>query len=196
MTDAKTIATYNASAADYANRFSRTEPDGDLQRFIDAIPKGGLVLDWGCGPGNSGAMMQAAGLKAEAIDASEKMVELAQTKYGLNAKHASFADLDRIDYYDGIWANFSLLHAPRADMDNHLQAAHRALKQGGLLHIGLKLGSGEKRDSMERKYTYFQEDELENLLTDAGFSIAFSRTDTMKGMVGLDEPFIIINAHA
>ncbi len=196
MTDAKTIATYNASAADYANRFSRTEPDQDLRRFIDAIPKGGLVLDWGCGPGNSAAMIQAAGLKAEAVDASEKMVGLAQEKYRLNAKVACFADLDAVDCYDGIWANFSLLHAPRSDMGRHLKAARKALKKGGVLHIGLKLGVGEKRDALERKYTYYQEDALKTLLQDAGFHITFTRKATMKGMTGIDEPFIIINADA
>ena len=196
MTDAKTIATYNASAKDYANHFSRSKPDQDLRRFIDAIPKGGRVLDWGCGPGNSAAMMQMAGLKAEAVDASEKMVELAGEKYGLNPKLACFADLDAVDYFDGIWANFSLLHAPRSHMARHLQAARKALKKGGMLHIGLKLGVGEQRDTLGRKYTYYQEDALRNLLQDAGFCITFTRKASMKGMTGIDEPFIIINANA
>ncbi len=196
MADKKTIATYNASAADYENRFSRTTPDRDLRRFIEAIPKGGLVLDWGCGPGNSAAMMQAAGLKAEAVDASEKMVELAREKYRLDAKIASFSDLDAVDYYHGIWANFSLLHAPKSDMANHLQAAHAALKKGGFLHIGMKLGVGGKRDKMARMYTYYESGELKDLLTNAGFGISFTRTDTMTGMTGHEEPFIIINADA
>ncbi len=196
MADPETIATYNATVGDYVKLVSRTTPDRDLRRFIKAVPKGGLVLDWGCGPGNSAAMMQAAGLLPEVVDASEKMVELARSKYNLNASHATFADLDVTNRYDGLWANFSLLHAPKSDMPDHLQAAHTALKAGGYFHIGMKLGTGEKRDKMARMYTYYAEDELISLIENAGFTIDFTRKDAMKGMVGHDEPFIIITAHA
>ena len=196
MADQKTINTYNATAADYVKLVSRDTPDKDLRRFIDAIPKGGLVLDWGCGPGNSAAMMQTSGLVAEAIDASERMVELAQSNHGLNVKQATFDDLDETAHYDGIWANFSLLHAPKSSIAKHLQAAHTALKKGGYFHIGMKLGAGEIRDKLARMYTYYEEDELKGLMKDAGFTIVTSRKDAMKGMVGDVEPFIIITAHA
>lgn len=196
MADQKTIETYNATADDYVKLVSRTTPDRDLRRFIDAIPKGGLVLDWGCGPGNSAAMMQAAGLVVEAVDASEKMVELARTKYGLNVKQATFDELDAKARYDGLWANFSLLHAPKTDMPHHLQAAHTALKKDGYFHIGMKLGTGEIRDRLARMYTYYEEDELKALLENAGFAIATTRKDAMEGMTGDVEPFIIITAHA
>ena len=61
MTDPKTIAYYDASVDAYIQVFSRETPDADLQSFIDTIPTGGTVLDLGCGPGNSAAMMQNAG---------------------------------------------------------------------------------------------------------------------------------------
>lgn len=196
MADQETIATYNATAEDYVKFVSRMTPDRDLRRFIDAIPNGGLVLDWGCGPGNSAAMMQAAGLVAEAIDASEKMVELAKSTHGLNVKQATFDDMDEKARYDGLWANFSLLHAPNSSMPKHLQAAHTALKKGGYFHIGMKLGTGEKRDKLARMYTYYEEVELKSLIENAGFTIATCRTDAMEGMAGNVEPFIIITAHA
>ncbi len=196
MADKETINTYDTTATDYAKFVSRITPDRDLQRFIDAIPKGGLVLDWGCGPGNSAAMMQSAGLVAEAIDASEKMVELAREKYGLNVKQGTFDELAVQDRYNGLWANFSLLHAPRSNMKKHLQAAHTALKKDGYFHIGMKLGTGELRDRLARMYTYYQEDELKSLIEGAGFTIATSRKDAMEGMTGDKEPFIIITAHA
>lgn len=196
MADQETIKTYNATAGDYVKLVSRDTPDKDLQRFIDAVPKGGLVLDWGCGPGNSAAMMQTAGLVAEAIDASEKMVELARAELGLNVKQGTFDDLNEKARYDGLWANFSLLHAPKSSMEKHLQAAHTALKKGGYFHIGMKLGTGEIRDKLARMYTYYTEDELKCLIENTGFTIATSRKDAMKGMAGDVEPFIIITAHA
>ena len=196
MADQKTIDVYNAKAADYAGKFSRTKPDRDLRNFIDSIPKGGLVLDLGCGPGNSAAMMQAAGLIPEAMDASAEMVELARTKYGLNVTHATFDDLNATAHYDGVWANFSLLHAAKSDMPRHLSAIHTALKPGGHFHIGMKLGAGEKRDTMDRMYTFYEDAELKSMIQTAGFTIRGSRKDAMTGLAGPVEPFIIITAHA
>jgi trans-aconitate methyltransferase len=196
MADQKTIDVYNAKASDYADKFSRTKPDRDLRNFIDSVPKGGLVLDLGCGPGNSAAMMQSAGLVAEAMDASAQMVELACTKYGLNVKQATFDDLDANARYDGIWANFSLLHASKPDMPRHLAAIHKALKPGGHFHIGMKLGTGEKRDTMDRMYTYYEEAELKDMMQTAGFTLCDSRKDAMTGLAGPVEPFIIVTAYA
>ncbi len=196
MADQKTIDVYNAKATDYAKMVSRTTPDKDLRNFIDSIPKGGLVLDLGCGPGNSAAMMQTAGLIPEAMDASAQMVELARTKYGLNVTHATFDHLNAKARYDGIWANFSLLHAAKSDMPRHLSAIHAALKPRGHFHIGMKLGTGEIRDTMDRMYTYYEDAELKNMIQTAGFTLLNSRNDAMEGMTGNVEPFTIITAHA
>ncbi len=196
MADQRTIEVYNEKASDYADKFSRTKPDRDLRSFIASIPKGGLVLDLGCGPGNSAAMMHAAGLVAEAMDASAQMVELARAKYGLNVKQATFDDLSATARYDGIWANFSLLHAEKSDMARHLSTIHTALKPGGHFHIGMKLGTGEKRDDMDRMYTYYEEAELKDMIQTAGFTLCDSRKDAMTGLAGPVEPFIIITAHA
>lgn len=196
MTDARTIETYNAKAADYVDMVSRTTPDQDLRAFMDALPQGGLVMDLGCGPGNTAAMMQAAGFVVEATDASDKMVEMAHSEFGVAAKVATFDDLDADAYYDGIWANFSLLHAPKSDMPKHLSAIHKALKPNGHFHIGMKLGTGEQRDTINRMYTYYEEDELSGLLSDAGFTVLTTRNGELMGMAGDVEPFIIITAHA
>ena len=149
--DQKTIQTYDQKAADYLTLVGTDGVDEDLAHFINHIPTNGLVLDLGCGPGNSAAAMMKAGLQTEAIDASANMVALAREQYSVNARQASFADLDRQHYYDGIWANFSLLHASRDDFPDHITAIHRALKVGGFFHIGMKTGNGSKRDPPEEK---------------------------------------------
>ena len=198
MTDKKTIAYYNASADQYLDVVSRDKPDADLQSFIDAVPTGGIVLDFGCGPGNSAAFMNAAGLHAQATDASAEMVRIAREKFAVDANQARFDELDAVDKYDGIWANFSLLHAPRADMPENLNRIHTALKQGGYLHIGLKVGDGEKRDTLGRNYTFYQLEELKELLIAAGFKPHSERIDsdgTMSMTCALD-PFMIVTAYA
>ena len=192
MTDRETIDVYNARAASYDELVSRDAPDQDLQAFIDAVPQGGLALDLGCGPGNSAAMMKAAGLKVEASDASSEMVRIAQDTYGVDAHVATFDDLDAHNRYDGIWANFSLLHATKSDMPRHLAAIKQALKPGGVFHIGVKTGTEELRDSIGRMYSYYTVPELDGLLQDAGFTPRSHREGVDKGLSGEMASFVII----
>jgi trans-aconitate methyltransferase len=192
MTDKETIEIYNQKAASYDDLVSRDTPDQDLQAFIDAVTPGGHVLDLGCGPGNSAAMMQEADLIADAMDASIEMVRVARDKYGVDAKHATFDDLDAQAKYDGIWANFSLLHAAKSDMPRHLKAIHAALKPGGIFHIGTKLGTDAERDSIGRMYSYYDADELLALLKQAGFTPRPPRFGRDTGLSGEMADFIIV----
>ncbi|NNK78052.1 MAG: class I SAM-dependent methyltransferase, partial [Litoreibacter sp.] len=153
------------------------------------------VLDLGCGPGNSAAMIRAAGHTVDAVDASSEMVRLANEKYAINARRALFDEIDGTDLYDAIWANFSLLHAPKAAFPVHLAALKTALKPGGLFHIGMKLGAGEDRDRIGRFYAYYGEEELADILCQAGFRDLQVDTGEAKGLAGSMDPFIIIRAH-
>lgn len=192
MSDRETIEVYNARAQSYDELVSRDTPDADLQAFIDAVTPGGLVLDLGCGPGNSAAMMRDAGLKPEAVDASEEMVRIARERYGLDARMALFDDITGHDLYDGIWANFSLLHAPKDAMPRHLATLRQALKPGGVFHIGMKTGTHVGRDPIGRFYSYYEVEELKGLLQEAGFTPSRIREGVDKGLSGNMDPFVVI----
>jgi SAM-dependent methyltransferase len=196
MTDQETIDVYNAKAQDYVNLVSVDKPNRHLQAFIDALPKGGHALDLGCGPGNSAAMMRDAGLKITAIDPSTKMTELGRAKYDVDIKLGTFEDVTEVAEYDGIWASFSMLHAPRIDVPRYLKAIHTALKPKGTFVIGVKTGDGEERDGIGRRYTYFQPAELDALLRDAGFTPTSVFEGKEAGLAGTIDPFIIVTAHA
>lgn len=196
MSDKETLAAYAKKAEDYANLVSRVTPDGDLQAFLNAIPSGGRVLDLGCGPGNSARMMHEAGLEVEATDASPEMVAIAKERHGVDARLERFEDLDVENYYDGIWANFSLLHAPRADMPRHLSAIQKAIKPNGLLHLGLKTGDIEERDEAGRFYVYYTEVDIRSLLETVGFRFNTIRHGEMPGLIRGPEPYMIVTAHA
>lgn len=194
--DARTIAVYEARAADYADRFASQRPDRHLRAFIDALPKGARVLDLGCGPGTASAFMRAAGLAPDPVDASSAMVALANACHDMGARLATFDDIDAEGAYEGVWANFSLLHAPRADLPRHLAALRRALVPGGLLHIGMKTGTGEARDGLDRFYTFVGREELAGMLATAGFTVIAVTEGAEKGLAGTLDPFVIMRAHA
>ncbi len=193
--DSETLKIYGERAGEYAQLIEDGATDPRLATFIAALPQGAHVLDLGCGPGQSAARMAAAGLNVTATDAVPEMVELAAQTDGVTAKVATFDDISGTDLYMGIWANFSLLHAPRADMPRHLATLRRALCTGGLFHIGMKTGSGEKRDSLGRRYTYYTADELHDLLRDAGFDPFSSHTGSDVGLDGVEASWVTIAAH-
>lgn len=195
MSDKETLAVYDARAADYAQCFNAGEaPDTQMQSFLAALPKEADVLDLGCGPGGSAAMIAGAGHRVTAWDGSAKMVELAGKHPGVTARQAFFDELTGVDCYDAIWANFSLLHAAPEALPGHLDAIAQALRGGGIFHIGMKLGQGTKRDSLGRKYTFVGEEELKGWLSDLGLVVFAAWTGHAKGFAGTDDPYVVMQA--
>ncbi len=192
--DAETLKTYGTMASKYAAENAGRD-DPHLTTFISQLAKAAHVLDLGCGPGKEAALMAAAGLRVEAVDASPEMVALANAHPGVTARVATFDQITGADIYDGIWANFSLLHAPRTAMPRHLAALKQALKPGGLFHIALKLGEGTQRDTLGRAYTYYTETELSGLLQDAGFTPVSSAFGSGPGLDDQISDWIAISAH-
>ncbi|MBT0959499.1 class I SAM-dependent methyltransferase [Alphaproteobacteria bacterium KMM 3653] len=192
MTD--TLKVYDAKAGDYAKAFANNAPDKHLARFIAALPTASHVLDLGCGPGTASAQIAAAGHSVDATDGSAEMVAAVTRLHGLPARQMLFDEITGTDIYDGIWANFSLLHAPRAEMPKHLAALARAAKPGALLHIGMKTGTGEGPDALGRFYTYYTEAELTDHLTAAGFIPDYKATGRDKGLAGTTDPWLILQA--
>ncbi|MEO0343805.1 MAG: class I SAM-dependent methyltransferase [Pseudomonadota bacterium] len=196
MSDKETVAVYDAKAEEYAKLVSIDKPDQDLQRFMDTLPNGGRVLDWGCGPANSAAMMRQAGFDVVATDASAEMVRLAKEKFNFDVRQEKFEALTEVATFDAIWSNFALLHAPREDFPKHLSAARKALKPSGIFHLGMKLGHDQERDAIGRFYVYYSLHDLKRHLETAGFTVAHERQGKTVGLSGQTDPFAILLCNA
>ena len=194
MADKQTLDVYARRAKDYAKRFAAERPDRHLSHFISALPAEARVLDLGCGTGRSAAFIRDAGHEVDAWDASKEMAAIGREEYGLEIEIRYFASLASIGAYDGIYANFSLLHAPKSEFPDHLERIARALKPGGLLHIGLKTGEGEARDLLGRYYAYYQHAELDTYLKAAGLEIETSEFGADEGLDGVLAPWMILTA--
>ena len=190
MPDAKTIAFYDGAAERYANLTDTGTPSDTLKAFIAQLPAGGHVLDLGCGPARASVHMRDAGLRPDPVDASQGMIELANKTHDIGARLATFDDIDMVDTYDGVWANFSLLHAPHEDLPRILSAIATALHSKGIFHIAMKVGTGTERDKIDRLYSYVTPDALRGLLADAGFDVLDTVEGHEVGCAGTNDPFV------
>ena len=118
-----------------------------------------------------------------AIDASCEMVK--EAKKRAPKALVSQMDMRKLDfpknYFDGVWANFSLLHLEKQELLKVLSDIYQILKNEGILFIGLKEGARERweKEKLDKNlrmfYAYYQRDELANKVREAGFEIISAR---------------------
>jgi len=196
VADSKTISAYDSQVDSYLDLISEQPEDQQLLDFISKFNPNEYILDLGCGPAISSMTMREHGLRVDPTDASKEMVNLANTKFNIGARQAAFEDIDSKDIYDGVWANFSLLHATREDLPNILTAIKQALKSKGVFHLGMKIGQGSKRDKFNRLYSYYSQEELTAHLEKSGFLVENVELGEAIGLAGDVEPWIALTGVA
>ena len=165
--DDETLQFYRRNAEAYAGWAKA--PSTRLKGFLALLPRGGSILELGCGAGNHSAVMLADGFVVQPTDGSPEMAEIASRRLGRPVEAMRFDQLDAHEAYDGIWASACLLHVPRDELTTILKRIRRALKGGGVFYASFKLGGGEDgRDSLGRYYNYPSREWLDAAYAAAG----------------------------
>lgn len=112
--------------------------------FLSRLPAGARILDAGCGSGRDAKAFALRGYEVTAFDASAELARLASNHCGFEITVRTFAQLDDVEAYDGIWSCASLLHLPRTEIPDALQHLWRALRPGGCLYVSFKFGTGDR----------------------------------------------------
>jgi len=196
VTDNKTISAYDSHVGNYLDVVNKQSEDQQLLNFIAKFNPNDYILDVGCGPAIASMTMRKHGLRVDPIDASKEMVNLANSTFNIGARQAVFEDINTTDTYDGVWANFSLLHATQEEFPVILTSLKDSLKHNGVLHIGMKIGQGSSRDKYGRLYSYYSQEDLVSYLTKAGFLVENIELGEALGMAGNIEPFIAMTGIA
>lgn len=174
----ETQATYSQIAADYA--VVRRERDGiaeQLAQFVALLPRPGVVLDIGCGPGYDTALLAEQGLTAVGLDLSLAMLCAAGNQRQQNLVQADMQQLPLPTVAVGIWACASLLHLPQTAVPATLREFARVLQPGGILYLSVKQGEGDQwattayGHAARRYFAFWQPDTLAQQLAAAGFVI-------------------------
>ncbi len=162
----KTLDYYNQNADAFVEH-TRDVPFEETQnKFMALIPKGGYILDFGCGAGRDTKFFLSKGYNVEAIDGSPKLCELTSEYTGIKVKNMFFQDLVEHEKYDGIWACASILHLPKDELKEVVKKMIEALKPGGYIYSGFKYGDFEGVKSSGRYFTNFTEETFKAFISD------------------------------
>lgn len=154
-----TIQYYESHAEEFASNTKDVDMGSIRSRLLSYIPKGGRILDFGCGTGRDAKAFLDLGYDVTAIDGSEAMCQIAHTLTGLPIRCLDFRKyvpaLD--EAYDGIWACASLLHLRRDELIPVMCSLCQALQPEGAFYVSFKYGSFEG----EKNGRYFTDFTLE-----------------------------------
>lgn len=128
--------------------------------FLNLLPHGGKILDFGCGSGRDALEFLKRGYQVDATDGSAEMCKLATEYTGIPVRQMLFQELNEIEKYDGIWACASILHLPKNELKNVLDKMKTALNKRGIIYTSFKYGTfeGERNG---RYFTDFTEESFE-----------------------------------
>ena len=175
--DDSTSSFYDDNALVYATR-ERNLPQSRLDTFLAALPAGASILELGCGAGQDAAYMLSRGFDVIPTDGSAELANEAEKLIGRPVQIMRFETLDAYEAHDGIWAETSLLHVPRASLPDILDRIRRALKDDGIFHASFKAGEAEGHDTFGRYYNYPSAAWLTALLSEGGWrEIAMTEAD-------------------
>jgi len=133
-----TIDFYDKNADEYIQSTQNVDMEGAVNTFLRYIPKGGKILDLGCGSGRDSKIFKDAGFKVVAVDGSKELCKKASKFIGQKVICSTFQEYTPQEQFDGIWANSSLLHLNEMDMKAVITKLSLYLKISGCWFIAIK----------------------------------------------------------
>ena len=161
--DKSTLDYYNSKAKDFVTDTVAVAFTEMQDTFLEYIPKGGRILDFGCGSGRDTKYFISKGYDVDATDGSEELCKIASEYTGIKIKQMLFEELDEVELYDGVWACASILHVEKKQLPEILKKIATATKKGGVVYTSFKYGEFEGIRN-GRFFTYLTEESFGEIL--------------------------------
>jgi SAM-dependent methyltransferase len=176
---------YDANAVEYSTATLNVDMSAVRCRFLQYIPRGGRILDAGCGSGRDTVAFLKGGYSVKAFDGSAKMAERASIYSGQECAVLRFQDVAFDREFDAIWSCAALLHVSKSEMKDVLRRMIRSLKLGGIAYFSFIEGNDERKSSDGRFYNSYTTESFRELLQ----SVARTReVDCWKSLRDPDLP--------
>lgn len=171
---ARTLDDYNRQA----EAFRDATRDHDVRQNLDALlahiegTPPFTLLDFGCGPGRDLCALTALGHVAIGLDGAAKFVAMARELSGCDVWQQDFLALALPPArFDGIFANASMQHVPRAELPRVLGELRDALKPRGVFFASTPHGNNEEGWNRGRYGAYHDPRTWSAMVTAAGFEL-------------------------
>lgn len=170
----RTLGSYESRAQQFWHGTREHDVSQNLRTLLEALPQrpGLRILDLGCGPGRDLSSLRAAGHTPVGLDGCAAFVRMAREHSGCEVLEQSFFELSLPPAsFEGVFANASLFHVPKATLPRVLGELFAALAPGGALFCSNPRAMGAEHEGWqgERYGTYLTHVGWSALFADAGF---------------------------
>ena len=159
-----TLDFYNNNSKTYIETTLTIDMSNLYKEFLNNIPKGGIILDLGCGSGRDSKAFIDKGYKITAVDGSKELAQSASKLIGQEVLVSKFEDLSLIDNFHGIWACASLLHVNKKDILDVIKNVSSNLNDNGIFYMSFKYGEDEYIDEKGRYFNCYTEETFKELI--------------------------------
>ncbi|HLB79108.1 MAG TPA: class I SAM-dependent methyltransferase [Dongiaceae bacterium] len=169
---AATIAHYESAAQSYEEHTLDHDVSQNIAALLGAVegPPPWTILDFGCGPGRDLRQFRSLGHEAVGVDGCAAFVARARAMTECEVLHQDFLALDLpAERFDGVFANASLFHVPRAELPRVLGELRAALRPRGVLFASNPRGGNEEGWSGDRYCCFHDLKAWRRFLGAAGF---------------------------
>lgn len=170
-----TLDYYNKNSEEYFNSTLNVDMTNTYKAFLKLVPKGGKILDLGCGSGRDSMNFMKLGYEVTAVDGSKELAKKASALLGKEVIASTFEELELKEKFHGIWACASLLHIKREDLKIVLNNLYNNLEDNGVFYMSFKYGEKEYVDDKNRYFNCFTDESI----------ISFINENTKYNILGL-----------
>ena len=170
-----TLDYYNKNSEEYFNSTLNVDMTNTYKAFLKLLPKGGKILDLGCGSGRDSMNFMKLGYEVIAVDGAKKLAKRASVLLGKEVIVSTFEELELKEKFHGIWACASLLHIKREDLKIVLNNLYNNLEDNGVFYMSFKYGEKEYVDDKNRYFNCFTDESI----------ISFINENTKYNILGL-----------